>query len=235
MSAPDHDRWADYAGAYVLGAVDEHESAGFEAHLGECERCRMEVEELRPVTSALAASVPPRDAPSDLLDRIMGTVRPEAELLRAAGADADRPPRRARRILWRPLTGAIAAGALAAAGVAGFVLGSDDTTAPKTLAAHVTIPAGSSASIVSPDHPELVVAHFPPSPAAHVYQVWLVARAGGAPQATKKLFVVGQDGSASVALPSLHGVRQVMVTAEGPTGSATGRPSGAPVLTATLL
>jgi len=44
---PCHDRWADAAGAYVLGALPEDERAGFEAHVEACGECRAELEEDR--------------------------------------------------------------------------------------------------------------------------------------------------------------------------------------------
>lgn len=236
MSTTEHDRWADYAGAYVLGAVAESECGAFEAHLEQCARCRAEVAELQPVSSALACAVPPMTAPPELRDRLMVTVRAEAELLRAAGAAADRPPSVLRQWLrWRPLTAALASGAMAAAVAIGFLVAGGGSPPQVEVHAHFVMPRQSGAHIVRRSHNELVVSDFPPSPAQHVYQVWTVARAGGKPHPTKKLFIVGQDGSAEVALPSLHGVSQVMVTVEQPSGSATGVPSGAPVLRATLI
>ena len=46
-TGPDHDRWADAAGAYLLGALPDDERAAFEAHLAGCAACREEVDELR--------------------------------------------------------------------------------------------------------------------------------------------------------------------------------------------
>ena len=45
-AGPDHERWEDAAAAYLLGALDDDERAGFEAHLAGCPACRAEVDEL---------------------------------------------------------------------------------------------------------------------------------------------------------------------------------------------
>ena len=55
---PDHDRWADATGAYLLGALDEDERAGFEAHLDQCAFCDEEVVFLRVASDALPAAAP---------------------------------------------------------------------------------------------------------------------------------------------------------------------------------
>ena len=41
---PDHERWADSVGSYLLGAMPDDELGGFEAHLSECPACRDEVD-----------------------------------------------------------------------------------------------------------------------------------------------------------------------------------------------
>ena len=44
---PDHERWADAVGSYLLEALPEDERRGFEAHLATCEACRREVADLQ--------------------------------------------------------------------------------------------------------------------------------------------------------------------------------------------
>ncbi|MDP9384766.1 MAG: zf-HC2 domain-containing protein, partial [Actinomycetota bacterium] len=90
-TAPDHDRWADDLGAYLLEALPDGERQGFEAHLEACERCREELAELSVAADALPASVEQFSPPPELRDRIMAVVNAEAELLAAAGPGADRP------------------------------------------------------------------------------------------------------------------------------------------------
>jgi hypothetical protein len=60
--------------------------------------------------------------------------------------------------------------------------------------------------------------------------VWL-DRGGKTPEPTDALFSTRSDGSASVDVPSLEGVRRVMVTDEPNGGSRT--PTGKLLLTAT--
>ncbi len=38
----EHTRWADSAAAYLLGALEDEERQGFEAHLSGCRDCRDE-------------------------------------------------------------------------------------------------------------------------------------------------------------------------------------------------
>ena len=150
MSTPpghlEHQRWEGSAAAYVLNALDPQELALFEQHLATCPTCRETVASFQLVADALPGAAPAATPPPELRDRIMATVRSEAELLRAAGPQADRPPApapaaapgdpapagpttaarapapRVRRRAWRGLTlrpaTALAALALLGAGVA---------------------------------------------------------------------------------------------------------------------
>ena len=101
VTGPDHERWEDAAGAYVLGALPDDERDGLRgpprrlpglprggrrAAAGRARRCR--------------SPSPPMRAAAALKARIMAEVEREAELLAAAGAEADRPrpaPARSRR------------------------------------------------------------------------------------------------------------------------------------------
>ena len=55
---PDHEHWDDAVGAYLLGALDPEEQAGFESHLAHCPMCFRDVAELRVAADALPVSVP---------------------------------------------------------------------------------------------------------------------------------------------------------------------------------
>jgi hypothetical protein len=68
-------------------------------------------------------------------------------------------------------------------------------------------------------HAELTISGMPQAPVGEVYEVWLAGR-GDSPRATDALFTVTRAGAGSVEVPgSLHGVREVMVTAEPVGGS----------------
>jgi anti-sigma factor RsiW len=222
MTAADHDRWSESVGAWVLGALPEDERSAFEAHLASCPVCRDEEAELRLAAHALPSLVPQIAPAPELRDRIMRVVEAEAELLAAAGPAADRPPRRAWR-LPRLVPVGLAAAALAAAALI-VVLGGATTTVP----ARVLAAGGTARLEISGDRARLVGAHLPPPPAGRVYQVWL--QRGTTVEPTDALFSVTRDGRASVAVPDVEGVKQVMVTDEPPRGSE--QPTGKLLLSA---
>jgi hypothetical protein len=64
------------AAPYVLGALEEAES--YRRHLAGCATCRAEVAELQLVVDTLPATVPPVVASKALRERVLATVRSEA-------------------------------------------------------------------------------------------------------------------------------------------------------------
>jgi len=223
------------AAPYVLGALDPPES--FRAHLDGCATCRAEVAELQLAVDALPATVPPVLAPRALRERVLATVRSEAELLQAAGHRMDEPPKPVSR--WRsrrgPLLTASVALAASVAVAAVIVLDNVGSTAP----AHVTvaqvapsIPGGHASLHQVDSRAELVVSGMPQPALGKIYEVWL-SRSSGSPQPTDALFNVTGTGSGSVNVPgNLHGVKEVMVTSEPLGGSS--RPTSSPVLRVVL-
>jgi anti-sigma-K factor RskA len=225
------------AAAYVLGALQDSELDRFREHLQECAQCRSEVAELQPVADELPASAPAAVASQALRERILATVRSEAELLSAAGHEADRPARPHRR--WRRNDMVLGAGAAAAAGVAALVavliaVGSSGH-------AKVTVTKGeglgearsAQVSLRQRDgRAELVVAHMPQPAVGRIYEVWLSHGPHDA-RPTNALFSVTGSGSGAVGVPnSLHGVREVMVTSEPSGGSS--HPTTAPLIRVAL-
>jgi anti-sigma-K factor RskA len=225
----DHARWADTAGAYVLGAMAAGERDEYELHLASCSVCQEEVDELRPAAEALPMASPLMVPPPALKDRIMAEVEREAELLGAAGAGADRPERTERRRRGSWLTGwrlAPVAAALLVAGVlVGASLGGADT---RTYAFE-----GQDARLeVEGDSARLVADDLPAPPEGRVYEVWLMPEGSDTPQPTDVLFEPREDGSAVAAIPTVEGVRQVLVTDE-PRGGLD-EPSGDLLMSAEL-
>ncbi len=230
---------ADTVAAYLLGALADAERAEYQAHLAGCPHCRQDVAELRMVADALPLAVTPVAPPPQLRDRLMETVRAEAELLHASGAGADRPrpapaprPRRAPGWFQRPLAIAGAAAALLVGVGVGFGLGSatDDSTTKtqtvvqvRTVQAEVdprTAPQGNAFIVMRNGVATLRVRGLPQPPRGYVYEVWLLRRGAAAPSPTDALFGVSRaDGSGRVALPSVRGVEAVLVTAEPAGGS----------------
>ena len=234
-----HTEVAQALGAYALGALPDAEAARVEAHLRECERCREDLAALRVAVDALPAAAPPVDAPFELKERVMAVVRAEAELLQAAGDEADRArePRRRRSLgawLARPAFAAAAAGGLAVAAIVGFVIGGgfDGGSATRTVQARVTPAAGvmpttRAAVRVDEGRATLMVRDMPEPPATKVYEVW-VKRGDRAPAPAGTTFVV-RSGEIPVSRSVGHGDR-VLVTAEPKGGSLT--PTSAPVIVA---
>jgi anti-sigma-K factor RskA len=239
MSAPELELDCEQgaqAAAYVLGALEPREAEGYREHLRVCAICREEVDELQPAADALPGSSPRIEASAELIERIMGAVRSEAQLLGAAGAQADRPPAARRR--WRPVrVAALAAAATMAAGIAvgALVIDSGSSPAPQRVTSALVAgrARGGHAELrQSGTRAELVVSGIPQPPTGKVYQVWL-ARAGAPPRPTDALFSVTARGRGVVDVPgSLRGVQRLMVTAEPLGGSP--HPTSAPIIIATL-
>jgi anti-sigma-K factor RskA len=209
-------------GAYALNALSADERAEFEAHLEGCEACRREVAELRTAADALPVGVTQYSAPPALKDRLMATVRSEAELLSAAGPQADRPPARGRtqrerrgRLSWRPAL-ALACALLVGA-VAGISLtGGDDV---QRLQASLA-PSGAEVTMeLRDEHSTLLARNLPAPPEGRIYQVWLKRRGVQAPEPTNALFTT-REGAAEVDVAGdMDDVEAVLVTHEPRGGS----------------
>jgi anti-sigma-K factor RskA len=224
------------AAAYVLSALEGHEAERYRGHLDSCAMCSAEVARLQPVADSLATSAPHVVASRELRARVMASVRSEAELLKAAGAGADRPKlARGRWRLWRPqvLASALAMGVGLAIGVLAIDTGSSTPSPHVTPATLASLPPGARAVLrQTGGHAELVVSGVSQPPRGKIYELWL-ARSGAAPQPTNALFGVTHAGDASVNVPgNLSGVHQVMVTAEPLGGSS--HPTSSPIIVATL-
>jgi anti-sigma factor RsiW len=238
-------------GAFVLDALEPGERAAFERHLAVCERCREEVGHLRVAAEALPLSPEQLAPPPALKARIMAVVHEEAELLAAAGPQADRPdapaaaasrPPRERATPWwrrslgalRPLPAAGLAAVLLAAGIAaGVALKDDSGPGTRTVAADVAPAGGQAQLVVTGDHARLVAEGLRRPARDHVYQVWVLRKGGTAPSPTDALFRTTADGRASVDVPAdLHDGDKVLVTAEPDGGSAA--PTSRPVVSAAL-
>jgi anti-sigma-K factor RskA len=227
MTANGHGRWDDTLAAYLLGALPDAEVGEFEGHLAGCERCRDEAASLHVAVDVLAVAVPPVNPPRDLKARVMRVVESEAELLRAAGTEADRPARRRRGLRGlfpRPvITAAAAAAALAVGVVAGIAIvgGDDGGGGQRTLAARVTDPLAATTAraslVVDGSRAKLVVRGMPAPESGRVYQVWLKRPGGSVPVPAGATFMLR---SGDVAIPrAVRDGDQVMVTSEPEGGS----------------
>ena len=226
MNANGHGRWDDTLAAYLLGALPDAEVEEFEGHLAGCERCRDEAASLRAAVDVLPVAVPPVSPPQELKSRVMSVVESEADLLQAAGSEADRPAPRRRRglrgLFPRPvITAAAAAAALAVGVVAGIaIVGDDGGGGQRTLAARVTDPLAATTAraslVVDGSRAKLVVRGMPAPESGRVYQVW-VKRGDRVPVPAGATFMLR---SGNVAIPrAVRDGDQVMVTSEPEGGS----------------
>jgi len=222
------------AAPYVLGALEDAES--YREHLAGCPTCRAEVGELQLVADMLPRTAPPAVASEALRERVLATVRSEAELLRAAGERGDERPRRAGRARSRRpffLTAGVALAA-AAAVIAVVAIGSGPSGREHVTTGQIAAVApGARATLRQRSgRADLVVSGMPQPPAGKIYEVWL-DRGTGSPQPTDALFSVTSKGSGAVDVPySLEGVKEVLVTSE-PLGGST-RPTSPPVIRVVL-
>jgi anti-sigma-K factor RskA len=234
---PDHERWADAAGTYVLGALPKDESVAYEEHLTACATCRAEAEELRVAAQALPLASPAMRPPPALKARIMAEVEREAELLASAGGmprPKAAPTRERRRLRWRlPMPAvALACTALLAGVVAGGLLfGSEDDDA-RTIPFQSTM-ANATAELELAENGATIVAHgLQAPPDGKVYMVW-IQKPGQAPEPTSALFTPRRDGSATASVAGdMEGVETVLVNEEPLGGSTT--PTSQPFLTASV-
>jgi anti-sigma-K factor RskA len=237
---PQHERWADSVGSYLLGALPPEERDGFAAHLEDCPVCRQDVEALSIAAEVLPLSVEPVAPPAALKDRIMAVVDSEAELLAAAGDEADaprrRPAARSRRgflggLLLRPgVALACAAVLLVAGGIVGALVSGGDDGGSRTVVAETSAPRADVRLEIRDDRATLVARRMPAPPPGRMYQVW-IKRPGREPEPTSVLWSTRTNGSAEVAVPgTLDGVDAILVTDEPRGGSNV--PSKMPVIVA---
>jgi anti-sigma-K factor RskA len=230
MDVRDHDTQAENVGAYLLGALSDVEREAFERHLSSCDRCRDEVERLRPAAEVLPRSVPPVAPPPSLKASLMEIVEREAR--ERSGGRA--PARRFRLLPAWPARAWAAAAAVLAVGVAIGIgigrLGTGDET--RTLTARVDtarLPLA-SASLVLPDGGEdggiLRVRGLPDPGPGKAYQAW-VQRGEDIRSAGTFRVGAGGDGAAAVTA-DLEDADAVMVTRERSGGARA--PTERPVL-----
>jgi anti-sigma factor RsiW len=225
---------------YVLGALELGEDTAVAEHANECERCTAELRQLAPAVGVLAESVEQHTPPPELRERLMSTVRSEASQVaeplpapRSTGTALGRFRRRGsslRGLLLRPAAG-LAALAIVAAAVGGYLIADKDSAAPATtVALESPMPSAGGSVMVDADGATLQVHGMPRLAKGAVYQVWVARGPVVRPSAS---FVPHEDGTATAAIPEASAdVDQVLVTREPHAGVRA--PTLPPVLTADL-
>ena len=149
--SPDHAVYAEWDAAYVLGALTATDRRAFEAHLEECERCRLAVAELASLPGLLAVARPLVDGPGGAsgapgalgMPGLPGTLglpdaaaEPPIDLFERVQAREDHRRRTVRRRIALSVVGAAAAVALAI-GIPAALTGPATEATTVTLAAVV--------------------------------------------------------------------------------------------------
>lgn len=211
MSGSDHTRWSEDLAAYMLGALEPGETAGFERHLEGCERCQNDLRWFEPAVRSLPESVERQEPPPQLRAALMAEVR----------ADAQPQPRLAKRWSWSRLSRpamAFAVLVLAVAVVGGYEIGkggSGDNGSSSTLVAHQN---GIEVKMVREgDGGTLHLASLDQLPPDKVLEAWV--RREGTVEPVPALLVPDRKGQAETTISNMNGVDTVMVTEEPQGGS----------------
>jgi len=234
-----HQPYEDDLSAYLLGALPVDEAQALERHMDGCERCRERERWLRSAVDLLPSSVEQVQPPPELRERLMATVRAEAEAERAAaeGAATDAGARTSSRrehkpSVWqrlfgqRPLAVGLATAFIVVAGVAGFLIGSNDGGGGRSTTTVIQAATGNASLERKGDSGTLIVDRLAPRP-RKVYQAW-IARAGKNPEPAG-VFDVRADGRGSAHIrEGLNDADEVLVTPEPPGGSP--QPTANPVV-----
>jgi anti-sigma-K factor RskA len=235
---PEHQSQCEHsadAAVYVLGALEEQEAQAFREHVDGCAICSAEIVHLQAVADSLAVGVPREVAPAGLRARIMATAHGEAELLKAAGHEADRPARATPRWRWR-LAPALAAVTALGIGllVGALAINTGSVQRTQIIRAIVVAPGHNATAELRKlgSNLQLEMSGMPAPPPGRIYEIWL-ERGTQAPQPTTALFSVTSEGDGSVGVPGdLHGVSKVLVTDEPFGGSL--KPTRNPVVIASI-
>ena len=227
----EHERFADTAGAYVLGALPDDERTAYVAHLQTCAACQAEVEELQVAVHALPMAAPAMKPPPALKARIMAEVEREAALLASASEPRREPkPKRRWRFSWPMGAVALACVALVLGlGVGAALFGSGSRVVP--FEPNPSMQQASAELEIDGDKAVLVANGLPAPPEGQVYMVWLVGP-DGKPKPTSALFKPRGDGSATASVTGLGDAEAVVVNTEASPDVTT--PTSPVVMTATL-
>jgi anti-sigma-K factor RskA len=211
MSGSDHTRWSEDLAAYMLGALEPGEAAGFERHLEGCERCRNDLRWFEPAVRSLPESVERKEPPPRLRETLMAEVR----------ADVQPQGRPAKRRSWgwfaRPAM-AFAVLIVAVAVVAGYEIGKDNSGGGGGASTLVSHQNGIDVKMVREgDGGTLHLASLHQLPPHKVLEAWVQRE--GTVEPVPALLVPDRKGQAETTIADMRGVDTVMVTEEPQGGS----------------
>jgi anti-sigma factor RsiW len=226
MEAGIHELTAGYA----LDALDAEERRTYEAHLADCERCKVELASFWNVAEALAVGSSGPAPSADLRGRILDAARAEPPVV------VPFEPRRRRRPLVPLLSAAAAVAAVVAIGLGFWAssLSSDLDSTREALAIFaepsaqtVALEKGSGRLVVAPDgRAALALSGLDPAPAGKTYEVWVIA--GTSAPEPSGLFR-GHEGNELVTVEGMVGKGDVVAVTVEKAGGVT-KPTTDPVV-----
>ena len=209
--------------AYALGALGPAEMRNVEKHVPGCASCSRELEALAPAVAVLGESVEQLVPPPEMRERILEVVHREAGVSSRPAPARRRPRRGFRGLVLRPAA-ALAAVAVIAAGVAGYLVAGDGDGADgeTTVAVMPQAPRIGGTLAVGDTSSTLELEGMRQLSGDDVYQVWVAEGSNVRPSAS---FTPDNDGTATSRVGGhLDPGTEVMVTREPHAGRTTPTP-----------
>jgi anti-sigma factor RsiW len=223
--------------AYALDALDAHDEAAYEAHLAQCDDCRVELASLQAAAGSLAYGAPAAVPPENLRARILDSVRSERATV---------VPIRRRRVFQAALVAAAASLALAvgfgawAASLHSNLSDERQARAQSDNAAqllsqpnaeHHTVAGGDGVLVIQPNgEASLVMRDLPQAPDGQAYEAWVIQDGNALPAG---VFTAGDDVTVATLAEPVPPGAEVGITLEPAGGSQT--PSGPLLMTASTV
>lgn len=216
MSSTDHTRWSEDLAAYMLGALESNEVAGFERHLEGCEHCQAELRWLEPALHSLPEAAERQQPSPQLRESLMAEVRADA---RRSHAGEEKRERRRPFSGWllKPAMG-LAVLALLVAGILGYEVGQDGGEGGGPTTIQRQLDNGIAVTMVQDgDRGTLQLSNLPEVGSDKVLEAWVERE--GQVEAVPALLVPDRSGHAEATIADMTGVGTVMVTEEPRGGS----------------
>jgi anti-sigma-K factor RskA len=209
---------------YALHALDPEDERAVDAHIAQCERCRIHLREMEAVAVAIAFTAPQASPPPELRARVMDAV--DQSVVYGAPPEPEPAPR--PRWSWWPRFAAFAVPALVVAvvalGIWNISLHNDVQNAevravdPVTNVGNVVSYTGGHAALFG---------SLEPAQAGHVYEAWVIPKGQKVPEAAGT-FTGGGQLSFTLTRSAAPGDTIVITLEPGnggptPTGPAVGK------------
>jgi anti-sigma-K factor RskA len=208
--------------AYSLGALEPRDAAAVEAHAPTCARCSRELEATAPAVAVLGESVEQLEPPPELRERVLAIVHEEARDQPDEAPARSGERRGLRGLFLRPAVG-LAALAIAAAGVGGYLIAGNGSGESGESTVPVVAQEGIGGTLAVGDTSSMLNLHgLKRLSGREVYQVWVAKGSSLRPSSN---FIPDSTGRAMTAVDGhLTSGTKVMVTREPHPGRAAPTP-----------